>query len=231
MEDDMAHLGIQNCMGLAKKYNHLRYGRYYRHRRRLFNERLGEILSGDDAGTADVGRMNDGYLLDETHSLPHLDELLDQADEVIAERGLKVKPRDSKPFINDICRPEDLERFPAFLNFASSPSLVRIVAEYLRIIPMLSNTLPPGVRFVESWAGHDKPGAPWRASQFYHLDHHDSPLVYVIVLLKDTTVKNGPFTFLPASVSDEACRKLRYREKGSPYRVTDEKMYEAIPKE
>ena len=89
--------------------------------------------------------------------------------------------------------------------------------------------MPPGLRLTESSSKFD-PGAggPYRESQLYHLDHHDLPLVYVIVLLRDVTTQSGPFTFLPASVSERAAKTLKYRARNAPYRITDEQMYSVV---
>jgi hypothetical protein len=61
---------------------------------------------------------------------------------------------------------------------------------------------------MESNAALDPNSAgPFRESQLYHLDIHDTPLVYVLVLVDDVTDESGPWTFLPASVS--ARQRLR----------------------
>ena len=89
--------------------------------------------------------------------------------------------------------------------------------------------MPPGVRFMESNVALDPDRAgPFRASQLYHLDIHDTPLVYVLVLVEDATAESGPWTFLPASVSARAKAALRYQQPGTNYRVTDEQMYSVI---
>lgn len=231
MSDDMERLGIRNTMRLAKTYNRLRYRKTLKMRQRLFRQSFDELIEEHGGLKRDPGTITDGYLIDDSMDFPHLDALLEQADEVIAERGKKSTKKTNKPFIQDIHTPDDLKRFPAFLDFVTSPEILSVASRHLELVPMLSKTLPPGVRFVESWREYDEPGAPLRDSQLYHLDHHDAPLVYVIVLLRDTTIENGPWTFLPASVSDRAVKKLGYRKRGEPYRVTDERMYEAVSKE
>src|SRR6185369_11665680 len=100
---------------------------------------------------------------------------------------------------------------------------------HLETTPVLSKTLPPGVRFMESNMALDPDAAgPFRESQLYHLDLHDTPLVYVLVLAQDVREESGPWTFLPASVSARAKRALGYQQPGVEYRVTDEQMYEVI---
>ena len=230
-KDDMELLGIDRTMRLAKKFNRLRYGRYHRQRVNSYREEFERLLSEHANGSElqSVGRMQDGWLLETSHSLPYLDELIADAEAVIAERGGRPPSPTGKPFIIDIAQPGDLDRFPSFLNFALSAPVLKIVSEYLGFIPTLSTTMPPGLRLTESSNKYD-PCADglYRESQLYHLDHHDTPLVYLVVLLRDVTMESGPFTFLPASVSEHAAKKLNYRKQGAAYRITDEEMYSVV---
>lgn len=229
--DDMELLGIDRTMRLAKKMNRLRYGRYQRRRERYYRDEFDRLLAEHANGSVPkvAGTMEDGWLLDTSHSWPHLDELIAEAEVVIAERGGGPPTPTGKPFIIDIAKPADLDRFPSFLDFALSAPVLTIVSKYLGFIPMLSRTMPPGLRLTESSSKYD-PGAggPYRESQLYHLDHHDTPLVYVIVLLRDVTMESGPFTFLPASVSERAAKALNYRNRSAAYRITDEQMYSVV---
>jgi hypothetical protein len=68
------------------------------------------------------------------------------------------------------------------------------------------------------------PEAGPRASQLYHLDIHSVPLIYVIVLLRETTIQSGPWHFLSRSTSERAARLLRYQQRGEPYRIKDKLM-------
>ena len=122
-----------------------------------------------------------------------------------------------------------MEKYPALLDFVTTSEVLAVAMDYMQTVPVLSRTRPPGIRFMESNRKLD-PGSdgPFRASQFYHLDIHDSPLIYVLVAVQDITISSGPWTFLPESVSARATRSLRYQEKGTAYRVTDEQMYQAI---
>jgi hypothetical protein len=75
--DKMARLGIRNTMGVAKRYNRLLYGRYQRHRIEQYRHHLAELLeeNGRPSG-GDHVRMKDGFALDTSMALPHLDDLL-----------------------------------------------------------------------------------------------------------------------------------------------------------
>src|SRR5262245_12575135 len=69
---------------------------------------------------------------------------------------------------------------------------------------------------------------PPRDSQLYHIDFYDSPQVYVLVLMEDVTAERGPWTFLPASVTDRVSRALGYRHRGMRYGVQDEDIYRHV---
>ena len=219
----MARLGIRNTMRLAKAYNGLRRGR--RQRMRVSEYRR--------AGLAPSRRMEDGFLLDTSMSLPHLDALLAQTDEIIEERGGSAAVDDRyRAFFRNMIRVDDLARWPALLDFVSSPELIAIVADYLGFIPALSGTLPTGVRVVESGKHLDADAhLPPRDSQVFHIDPYDHPMVYVIVLARDCTPRQGPFTWLPASVSARAAKELDYWSRGRPYRLSDEEIYSVVDPE
>jgi hypothetical protein len=226
--DKMARLGIRNTMRIAKRYNHTLYGRYQRYREGLWREHFAE-LAEDRGGPVHPRyvRIEDGWALDTSGSLPHLDELLRQADEVIEERAGRVQVDDRyRAFFRNLLRVEDHRRWPAFLDFASSPQLLATVANYFGFIPALSKSLPTGVRMAESGKHLDALAhLPPRDSQVFHIDPYDHPMVYVIVLVRDCTAEMGPFTFLPAAVSASAAKQLGYWSRGRPYRLSDEEIY------
>jgi len=231
--DKMAMLGIRNTMRVAKGYNTLRRGRRQRHRQQIWREHF-EELAAEAGGTAEPRvRMEDGWALDTSGSLPHLEEMLQQADEVIEERGGYSDVDDRyRAFFRNLIEVEDHARWPAFLDFGCSPEIVAIVADYLGFVPALSNTLPIGVRMVESGKhldalSHMEP----RDSQVFHIDPYDHPMVYVIVLVRDCTEDMGPFTFLPASVSLAASEQLDYWSRGRPYRLSDDEIYSVVDRE
>jgi len=122
--------------------------------------------------------MEDGFLLDTSLTLPHLDEMLAQVDEIIEERGGSPDVDDRyRAFFRNLVAVEDLERWPALLEFVSSPELISIVADYLGFVPALSGTLPTGVRVVESGKHLDALAhLPPRDSQVFHIDPYDHPM-------------------------------------------------------
>ena len=226
--DKMSKLGIANTMRLAKRYNGLLHGARHRNRVELYRDHFSELL--DENGgliSKDYPRMHDGFVLDTSMSLPHLDEVLRAADELIVERGGRQPVDDRyRAFFRNLITEEDLGRWPALLDFVTSSQLLATVAEYLGFIPALSATLPFGVRVVESGKHLDSLAhLPPRDSQVFHIDPYDHPMVYVILLVRDCTPKSGPFTFLPASVSARTAKSLGYWSRGRPYRLSDEEIY------
>ncbi|MFA9479459.1 hypothetical protein ACERK3_14315 [Phycisphaerales bacterium AB-hyl4] len=239
-DDFMRRGGIGNTMRASKAYNRLRYASRWREHRRCYDEAFDRLLkenNGDTPANVATNVMRDGWAIDTSKTLPHLNELLDETDAIIQQRAgvkdLKRRVNLDKPFWQSLLEPGDLERCPSFLNFILSSPVLETIGRYMQIVPVLSKTMPPGVRFVESNAAfEDEPNPPLRSSQLFHLDIHDSPLVYVLVLLRDTTMEHGPWCFLPASVSSRAERALGYRRWRAPYRITDEQMYAHVdPKE
>jgi hypothetical protein len=228
--DHMEPFGLRNTMRFALACNRRQYRRAAEARERAFAT-LPALLAENGAPTITDVEMHDGWALDRSGRWPHLSRLLEQSADVIAQRGLTPhKPAESmRSFFQNILKEEDLPSHPAILDFVLSSDVLSIVCRYLRTIPILSATVPQGVRLAESSIGYDnRPEQGFRSSQLYHLDHHGSPMVYVIVLLREVTARCGPFTFLPTSTSDQAVRALNYQARGVPYRVKDDRMYSVI---
>ena len=149
-------IGIRRTMGWARRYNGWLYGSLLRERTRLCEDLLEELLEENGPCKQAANVMSDGFALDESGSLPHLEELLDQSALLIAERGRKQKTTDSyRAFFRNLVSPEDLNRWPAMLDFVTSSDVLTTVCAYLGFVPVLSRSLPPGVRIVESWKKYD----------------------------------------------------------------------------
>ena len=226
----MSRLGIANTMRLAYSYNRLKLRRQDDWRRTLYRTQLKTLVEENGSLTRPPIEMKDGWALDTSMSLPHLDRVLEDSDKIIAERS--GERRSSKgayrSYTQDICTPEDSERYPSFLDFATSSDVLSVVTHYLQSIPALSTTLPPGIRVMESNAAFDdQPDKP-HDSQLYHMDYYSLPLVYILVLLRDTTPEHGPWTFLPRGVSQKTRRALNYWSRQRAYRVSDEDIYSVV---
>jgi hypothetical protein len=229
-DNHMSRLGIANTMRLAYFYNRLKYRRQDDRRRVLYKTQLSSLLEENGGLTRPPLQIKDGWALDTSMSLPHLDRVLEDSEEIIEERsGERCSATGAyRSYFQDVWTPADLVKYPSFLNFATSSDLLSVVSHYLQSIPALSTTLPWGVRFVESNAAFDdQPNKP-KDSQLYHIDYYSLPNVYVLVLLRDTTTENGPWTFLPRGVSQKARVALNYWTRRRGYRVSDEDMYSVV---
>lgn len=227
----MKLFGIERLRRFGKSYNRWRYAGRARMHQEAYENGFEKLLR--ENGTLEAWppriELKDGWARDDSHTLPHLDRMLEQAGEIIRERGGKKHSSAQQPFLRGLLFPGDLATYPAILDFILSSEVLAIASRHLQTTPVLSKTLPPGVRFMESNMALDPDAAgPFRESQLYHLDLHDTPLVYVLVLAQDVTEESGPWTFLPASVSARAKNAMGYQQPGVEYRVTDEQMYEVI---
>jgi hypothetical protein len=232
-ERGMKRVGLANSMKLGKLYNRIRHrGRWNLHRNTYQNE-FSALLkqNGGEGSVTPRVRLHDGWAIDTSQSLPHLDRLLEEGAEIIRQRAGRTFGDIQYPFLRYLNFPADLQTYPSLLDFITSSEMLATAGEYIGTIPVLSKCLPPGVRFMESNAALDPDNhLPPRQSQLYHIDYYDSPQVYVLVLIEDVTLECGPWTFLPASVTERVAKRLGYRGRGWPYRVLDEQIYPHVDK-
>ena len=225
--NDMGLLGIETTTRLARLRNRRRWEPLLGRRR----ENLERHLAALDEERREAGRdpkpvrMEDGWARDDSRSWPHLDQVLEQMNEVIDERGLRPWPDYGKPFLKDILPERSWERYSSILDFASAPEVLEPMGRAAGFVPSLSGSVPPGFRLMESSTEHDpQADGPWRASQLWHLDFHAYPLIYVIVAVRDIGPEDGPLHFIGKRASARAAEELDYRSRRSPYRVSDETM-------
>ncbi|MEO7932115.1 MAG: hypothetical protein ABIT76_03050 [Chthoniobacterales bacterium] len=228
-DEAMKRFGTHAIMGAARRYNGWRYAERAERHAEAYRTKLASLLRENGATGPSHIEIKDGYALDTSLSLPHLDALLEQADALVEERSGRTFSGVQQPFLRNLWFNEDAEKVPAVLDFITSSAVLEPVMRYLGTVPVLAKTRPGGIRLMESNAALD-PGAngPFRESQLYHLDIHGTPLVYVLVAVRDIAPESGPWTFLPDSVSERACRAMNYGKRGMSYRVSDEEMYRHI---
>jgi hypothetical protein len=225
----MKLLGLGATMRWANRYNRLRFGSNHKMRQQLWREHFHALVEENGTPQHPPIAMTDGWAIDRSQTLPHLAEMLDDADKIIQKRGEHPADDFGKPFLRSIMTADDLNQSPSILNFATSSQMVATVARECGFIPMLGNSMPPGVRLMESTTKFDpQPTGPWRSSQLWHLDYHSSPTIYVVVALRDITPDMGPLMFLSRSDSEQVAAALKYRRKGAAYRVSDEAMNAVI---
>jgi hypothetical protein len=228
--DHMRRFGISNTMRLARTVNRLRFLREDAYRREQYANHFDELLAENGQPRRAVAEIRDGWALDTSQTLPHLDQVLTDSEEIIAERaGVRATPSGTyRSYFQDVWEVPDADRYPSFLNFVSSSDVLGTICNYMKTIPVLSTTIPEGIRFVESNAAYDdQPDNP-HDSQLFHVDYYSLPTVYVLVLLRDTTIEHGPWSFLPASTTKRVAGRLNYWRRGRPYRLSDEEIYSVV---
>lgn len=227
---DNALLGTETTQAFARRFNRVKNRELADFRRRMWDERERLLAENGPAAPAHV-TLKDGWALDTTRSLPHLDEVLRDSEAIIQKRGGVNRGGGNRSFFQQLLSDDVLEEYPSILNFATSNAILRPILDYLGFIPTMSGRLPIGIRLNESDQNFIGPfDGVYRQSQLFHCDYHDRPMVYALMCLRDVTPDNGPFSFLPKSVSDRARVALRYGAKGRPYRITDEEMYRHVDK-
>lgn len=227
--DHYRRLGIDRTRRIARGFNRVKNRSTIKFRRTLHDQHLTDLFQENGPLPDTVVQMRDGWVMDESQSLPHLQELLAESEEIIAERGGVNRGGGDRAHFQQIMNDEHIAKYSSILDFATSNAVLKPVIDYLGFIPSLSVMKPLGVRLNESDIRFaNNPDGKYQASQLFHRDYQDLPLVYVIVALREVTLESGPFSLLPASVSQRATEALRYGQKGSPYRVTDEQMYAIV---
>ena len=232
MEGHMDRFGIAPTMRLAEAYHRLHGQQGDEARRAMYRHDFADLLRENGPVMAPDIRIRDGWALDQSRSLPYLDPLLDAAAQIIARRGgVRRKEQGAyRSFFQNIITDADLADFPAILNFALSSDVLRVVGDHLQSIPILSATIPEGIRFMESSAEFDDIQSGPHDSQLFHIDYYARPMVYVLVCLHNVVLDHGPWCWFSAAISAEAARRLNYWAPGRPYRLSDEEVYGVVPR-
>jgi hypothetical protein len=226
-KDDMRRFGLRRTGEFGRRFNR-RFAPRARVRRRLYEQRFEELLEENGGVPATRIELRDGFAIDRSRSLPHLDAVLAAGTELIGEYG-DQKWELEKAFLQNINPESAIDRFPSLLDFATSSAMLAAVGPSFDSIPILSGLLPRGVRLMESSTKFDPDAdGPWRESQLYHRDYHSSPTVYVVVALRDIDPDDGPLHFLGKAASRRVTDALDYGARGVPYRLTDADVYSIV---
>ncbi len=153
--NSMQALGVNNTMKLARAYNSLRYGKHHEYRKKQYRDNFEELIAENGHPLTPVNEIKDGWVIDTSGKLPYLEQLLEDADDKIKERG-GIKRQDyGRPFFQELIIEEHFEKNTSILNFATSSDVLSTICKYLEFIPMLSYSMPYGVRLIESWNKFD----------------------------------------------------------------------------
>jgi hypothetical protein len=217
-------------MRIARALSAWKYGKCQKYRKAQYLNHFHGLIRENGSLCGPVNRLQDGWALDLSGTLPHLKQMLADANEIIKQRGGVKREHGGRAFFQQLLAEDHLLQYPSILDFATSSEVLTTICSYLGFIPVLSGAKPLGVRLNESDARFDEStDGAFHESQLFHCDYHDSPMAYVIVVLRDVALENGPFCFLPAAASRKAREALGYGIRGRPYRLTDEELYAVAP--
>lgn len=107
----------------------------------------------------------------------------------------------------------------AILQLALDPMLMRLVSDYVGMLPVIESIwilYSPNERTVDG------------TSQHYHLDGQDVRTVKVFVHLDDVDAEDGPLTAVVARSSELLARRIHYRKNEQTKRVADAVVNESV---
>jgi hypothetical protein len=141
------------------------------------------------------------------------------AHQALEERRLEAKTELHSFRGADLLAATRYEDAPRFFDLALSDEILQLACDYMGEIPIL---LKPRLW----WTKPEEPDAKLGGTQLFHIGSRARPPVRrqakFLFTMSDVDENSGPFTFLPADVSEKIARALRY-EMGEE--VSDEVIY------
>ncbi len=136
--------------------------------------------------------------------LPGMEEAIAAGRAIYDKRVAgEIAKKPNNPFY-PLAKREDLLEHRAILDFALSEAVIETVTGYFGEVPKLG--------YADVWltrpSGKDQPFH----SQLFHLDKPDTKIATVFLNVSDVKPENGPFSFVPADVSDAVCKATHYKE-------------------
>jgi hypothetical protein len=129
--DDARRLGLRTTTAMARTFN-VADRRHVAPRRRFYEQHRN-------------GRprivMEDGFAIDDSGTLPHLDALLAAGEDLI-ERFAGGRYEFTKPYLQDISPESAMDTHPALLDFVTSDEVIWAVAPVFGYVPLLPGTIP-----------------------------------------------------------------------------------------
>jgi len=152
-----------------------------------------------------------GYRIFGPDTFPGIMEAVNAAREIFEAKAVNMSNA-KKAFFFNVLEEPDLERYPELLGIAHTEPFTAAATGYLETMPDLSGI---GLFYSPANTSTEK-------SQQYHTDDIDCRQVKCFINVNDVGPDNGPFTFIPADVSDRIRRRLGHRWRGP--RLTDEQV-------
>lgn len=141
-------------------------------------------------------------------------EAIDEAKRIVKENppsGVKGE----SPLVNNLFRPQKLNRNHPFVKLATRDDIVATVSRYMGFVPVLSRVHV----FYSQVSKRDK------YTQYYHRDWEDPRTIKLMLCITDVTENDGPIHFVDADKTEEVSKKLKLF--GSP--ATDEDVDREFP--
>ena len=170
----------------------------YRLRRRVAEE---VSFASQSIGTI---RPSRGYLLFGPDALPGIGSVTERCTSIFhasrAELADQFVFNRNKRFLLSILKGSEFCEHPDLIRFMLSRPILDTATQYLGSVPLLAGAA--------LWWSPDNQTS--HSSQLYHLDNEDRTQAKVLINMFDTTGDHGPFTFLPADVSERIRASVRY---------------------
>jgi hypothetical protein len=160
-----------------------------------------------------------GYGIIPNGTLDRVPAAIDFAQKVLEERRDQERGnKASDPFFAHVLTPLRYEEAPPIFDLALSDEVLQIAADYLGEVPIL-------LRITVSWSPVNNHMA---GSQLYHRDGQSwlQRRAKFIFAASDVDEASGPFTFLPAELSERVSKNFRSFK--MQHRVEDEDMYRFV---
>lgn len=147
-----------------------------------------------------------GYLRFAAGKLPGADAAVERCAKIF-EAARAASPdaaerfNPNKRFLLSILSGADFCAHPELIDFMVSRPILDTATDYLGSVPLLAGA-------ALWWSPRNETAL---SSQLYHLDNEDWSQVKLLINVFDVTDDHGPFTFLPADISDEICDAVGYR--------------------
>ena len=134
-----------------------------------------------------------------------------------------------KEYLRAIKNLDDLDQNSAAFKLATSPAMLKSVTKYLGVLPILYDVIV----LHSPAASSSTHTAHYEGSQLFHRDADDFKNLKIWVLASDVKLENGPTQVLPASISKNIGKKLKYRmgikiPNDNPFREVESKLIPAI---
>lgn len=124
-----------------------------------------------------------------------------------------------KDYLRAISTLDDVPVNSDVFKLFTSSEVLNPLTEYLGITPALIDITvlySPEARLT------DIPNARFQGSQLFHRDGDGPRLIKIWVLCNEVTNENGPTVLIPAKISNQIARKIRYKQ---GYKIEDDSIF------